>query len=151
MAKHNKNVKGNLNQVYKKQIPDQDNSTDKKKLVWDLNSIDKNGKFSFDTSRDDFSCDKVLNFMLSAGNRTWFEIKTETHGKKNKSKNHFLDYESLSSEAKDRIRVLDLNDKTDSIFSLRIENLIRIIGIREGEKFVVKWYDPKHEFYPVGK
>lgn len=135
----------------KKQIPNESESTDRKKLVWDLNSVDKNGLFCFDTSRKDFSCEKVLNFMLTAGNRTWYEIKTETHDKSGKSKNHFLSYNSITQRGKERISALSLDEQTDSIFSLRLDNKIRIIGIRDGEKFIVKWYDPNHEFSMVTK
>ena len=45
-------------------------------------------------------------------------------------------------------RELRLNEDTDRIFSFAFTNSLRIIGLREAEKFYVIWYDAYHEFYP---
>ena len=57
-----------------------------------------------------------------------------------------MDYDSLSKEARDRITALVLEEDTDRIFSFAFQNRLRIIGLRENEKFHVKWYDPGHRF-----
>jgi hypothetical protein len=60
----------------------------------------------------------------------------------------------LGREARERIAALRLDDpyddKTDRIFSMRLGGRVRIIGLRDGERFIVKWFDPNHEFAPSG-
>ena len=77
---------------------------------------------------------------------TWAEIKRQTHDG-SKSKNHFLDTDGMSDDARKRIEALKLEDSTDQIFSFALENKIRIIGLRNDEFFHVIWFDPLHEFY----
>ena len=126
-------------------------STDNEKIVWMFDMIDRNGKFAFDVCRDDFNHQCVLSKLIDYGNMSWSEIKKQTHDKDNKSKHHFLDIEKLSDEAGKRISALKYDDKTDAIFSLAFTNTLRIIGIREEEKFHIVWYDPFHEFCPSHK
>ena len=52
-------------------------------------------------------------------------------------------------DAKDRIKAKHLGEHTDAIFSFALQNLIRIIGIRDSAFFHVVRYDPRHEFYPT--
>lgn len=82
---------------------------------------------------------------------SWSEIDHQTHDAKGKGKHHFLSAEGLSKQAKERIKAKRLEDQTDAIYSLALQNVIRIIGVREGATFYVVWYDPKHEFYPSKK
>ena len=78
---------------------------------------------------------------------TWREILQQTHDG-GKSKHHFLRYESLSGEAQMRLQSKKLEEASDSIFSFALTNLLRIIGIRDKEKFHVLWYDPEHKVCP---
>ena len=76
---------------------------------------------------------------------TWTEISRQTHDN-GKSKHHFLDEDSLSDDAIERIRKKHLEDKVDSIFSFALNNKVRIIGVRDGAEFQVIWYDANHVF-----
>lgn len=79
---------------------------------------------------------------------TWAEIRRQTHDA-GKSKHHFLtEVDGFSYEALERINKLRLTEDTDRIFSFAFTNLLRIIGLREAEKFYVIWYDAYHQFYP---
>lgn len=126
------------------------NPTNSKKMVWIFDSVDKAGMFNFDPLRDDMDSKKILTKVIEYSDRTWQEVMSETHDR-SKSKNHFLDYDGICSEAQQRIRSLHLEEDIDCLFSLRIENKIRIIGFRKEERFIVKWYDPEHQFYPISR
>ena len=92
--------------------------------------------------------------MIDYSNMTWIQVKQQTHDKSNKSKNHFLGYDTLSKEAKERVEFIRKNDDDDletRIFSFSFNNLIRVIGIVDSDIFHVVWYDPNHKFCPVTK
>lgn len=147
-AKHNKTV---ANQPYerKKQVVAQTRySTDSMVVAWCFDRIDRNGKFAFDINRSDFDAQKIMDKIISYGSMSWNSVKKQTHDKKAKSKHHYLSVSGLSPEAYDRALLLVRDEDMDSIFSFAFTNTLRIIGIRENEKFHVIWYDPYHEFYP---
>lgn len=139
-----KKVKG-AEQRHGKRVTKPAFSTDGKRILFDFGSVDVEGLFRFIPSRDDFEAAKILSAVLDFSRQTWAELRKATHND-GKSKHHFLDAGSISAEGKDRIKALQLDDFTDAIFSLRINGRMRIIGIREGEKLIVKWYDPQHQF-----
>ena len=126
-------------------------STDSQTPIWVFDQLDKDGLFRFDLNRSDFNHKEFLDKMISYSNISWIEIKKQTHDQKNKSKHHFLDYDSLSAEAKDRIKRLNLEEDTDRIFSFALQNKLRIIGLRDDEFFHVIWYDPEHNFCPSNR
>ena len=119
--------------------------------VWIFTKVDVSGKFAFDVSRHDFDSRYVLGKIIEYSRMKWSEIRRHTHGEKNKSKHHFLEYGSLSSEAMERIDAKHLHDDTDAIFSFAFGGKVRVIGIRKDEKFYPVWYDPNHEFCPSSK
>jgi len=119
--------------------------------IWVFNSVDRDGEFRFDVNRDDMCHKDVLDKIIHYNARTWADILTETYGDSNKSKHHVLPYEHLSKGAKDRITKLGLDDECDSIFSMRLNNITRILGFRYGQFFIVKWFDPNHGFCPSNK
>ena len=125
-------------------------TSNKEKSLWMFDEIDRDGVFRFDINREEFKHKEFMDKMISYSNMTWDEIISQTHDD-NKSKNHTLDYDSLSKEAKERILTLKLEQDTDRIFSFALGNKLRVIGLRENEKFHVKWYDPEHKFCPSNK
>ena len=64
--------------------------------------------------------------------------------------NHFLSTNSLSKDALKRIKTKELEESTDYIFSFALNNLARVIGIRnpDSPEFEVIWYDAEHKFAP---
>lgn len=125
-------------------------STDHLRSVWVFTDIDKGGKFAFDVSRDDFHHKDVMEKLIEYSKMTWRDIKNHTHDK-GKSKHHYLSYQSLSKDARDRFNAKKLEEDSDALFSFALNNTLRIVGIREGEKFKVLWYDPGHEVCPSHK
>ena len=122
-----------------------------KKMIWVFDSVDRDGEFRFMPDREDMNAKDVLDKIIAYSCRTWQEVLQETHDRGGKSKNHYLDYDKISAEGKERIAKLQLEEDTDAVFSLRISNLERIIGIRHDEKFIVKWFDPRHRFCPSSR
>lgn len=43
------------------------------------------------------------------------------------------------------------HNNNSTIYSFAFNNILRIIGIRDREKFYVLWYDAYHEVYPSSK
>ena len=123
-------------------------------MVWVFNRAVINGKFSFSPNRSDMNTVEILSTIMEYNKKTWPEVENELHGSKNrKTKHHFIgeSYDSFSKTAKEEVdRFLDEQD-LDRLFSFRIDGKTRVLGIREGEKFFVMWFDPNHEFYPVQK
>ena len=120
-------------------------STDGERIVFDFGNVDRDGRFCFDPHRPDFNAEVVLAELIGVSGQTWSQLKQATHNN-GKSKHHFLSEDSLSTEAKSRINALGLRESTDSIFSLRLNGKMRVLGLRDHGKFIVKWYDPEHEF-----
>lgn len=125
-------------------------SNDNQCIIWVFTKIDNDGPFKFSAKRDDFNSELILDKIINYSNMTWQQILRQTHDN-GKSKNHNLDYKGLSAKAKDRIKAKRLDDYTECLYSIALNNLIRVVGIREEEKFYVLWYDPKHEVYPSHK
>ena len=112
-----------------------------------FDKIDRSGNYAFDVNREDFDHKEVLGKMVDYSSMTWGEVKRQTHDD-GKSKHHFLTPGSLSKGAVERLKAKDLEEFSDYIFSFALQNKIRIVGIRNGEKFHVLWYDPNHEICP---
>ena len=112
-----------------------------------FDKIDRSGNYAFDVNREDFDHKEVLWKMVDYSSMTWGEVKRQTHDD-GKSKHHFLTPGSLSIGAVERLKAKDLEEFSDYIFSFALQNKIRIVGIRNGEKFHVLWYDPNHEICP---
>ncbi|MDR2615171.1 MAG: hypothetical protein LBC28_01185 [Oscillospiraceae bacterium] len=122
-------------------------STDNLLMVWRFDSIDRDGCFRFDVSREDFNAEFILEKIIEYSRREWIRIKSDTHDN-NRSKHHYIRHAELSAEAWERIRAKRLDDHLDGLFSLALDNKIRVLGIREREFFRVIWYDPEHRFCP---
>lgn len=132
----------------KRTIKEKGYSSDSKKVVWQFDMIDRNGKFAFDVNRDGFKHKVFLEKLIDYSSMTWTEVKKQTHDN-GKSKHHFLS--SLSNEATERLKNRQLEEYEDSIFSFALENKLRVVGIRKNEDFHVLWYDPEHEICPSKK
>lgn len=86
----------------------------------------------------------VLNGLKSYENCTWQEIIMMTHDKKGKTKNHTVKLEGLTKEAIKRLNAIKSDDIAE-VFSLRFNNLFRVIGIRDEAILYILWIDPEHK------
>ena len=147
MPQRNKKIAGTKKRC-PKQVSSPKYSTDNEKIIWRFDRLDKDGPFAFDLLRKDFKHQEVLGKIIEYSNMTWDSVKKQTHDKK--SKHHYLE-SGFSASALQRIKVKLSEDEQDSIFSFALQNKLRLIGIREQEKFHVIWYDPEHQFCPSKK
>lgn len=146
-----KTKKGNQPAQYKKSTTKL-NSTDSQQPIWDFSNIDNDGVFAFKLDREDMDSAFLLDKLLQYSKMTWRDIKSATHDKKGKSKNHVLDYKGISKAGKERIDAKHIEPEDyDIIFSFALENRERLIGLKRNRVFQIIWYDSQHEFYPSKK
>lgn len=125
-------------------------SYDRERPVWIFTEIDRSGEFAFDMHRIDKDSYEILDKIINYSSMTWGEIQRQTHDDK-RSKHHYLSPDTLSETARKRLIAKRLEDRSDDIFSFAFNNLLRIVGYRDKEKFYVLWYDPNHEVCPSSK
>lgn len=118
--------------------------------AWAFDKIDRNGKFAFCIDRADFDLREVLEKMISYSSMTWGDMRRQTHDDR-KSKHHFLDIRDLSKEALERLEAMRLEEYSEQLYSIALQNTLRIVGLRDRDRFHVLWYDPHHEVCPSTK
>ena len=84
---------------------------------------------------------KLANFE----SMTWNQILID--GKK---KNHAIQINQLSAEARRRLTELRLDD-IDELVSLGLSGKQRIFGIRDRDVLMLLWWDPNHRVCPARK
>lgn len=129
-------------------VIDNRKSYDTHKPIWMFDMIDRDGEYAFDIGRQDFNAKEVLNKIISYSTMTWAEINRQTHDN-GKSKHHYLDCNRLSDIAKERLKRRCLDEHSDALYSFAFQNKMRVVGIKEQDKFHVLWYDPQHGVYPT--
>lgn len=97
----------------------------------------------------DFFYSKIYPKLREFEEMTWNNIAQITHGKKNKTNNHFVPIKDLIREARVRLEEIGYSEETE-IYSLRLGGTIRIYGFRRKNYLDIIWVDPAHEIYPVG-
>ncbi|MBR1647097.1 MAG: hypothetical protein IJ685_10015 [Selenomonadaceae bacterium] len=113
------------------------------RIIWSFSDVDRDGKFAFNPKEID--CQKLLEKLIDFSSMKWSELVPMDGGK---SPHHRLSPQALSAEAKARIKAKGLEEESDAIFSFRLSNKERLIGIRNGVIFKAIWYDANHEFAP---
>ncbi|MBA3722272.1 MAG: hypothetical protein H0W88_07715 [Parachlamydiaceae bacterium] len=87
-----------------------------------------------------------LKFVNSIEKLTWSEIKATAGGKSHGTNHHSLEIANFAKIAQKRLQELNLDRIAgDTLFSLRINNLTRVYGVREEEFFRPIWHDPFHD------
>ena len=78
----------------------------------------------------------------------WEKILHDGGGRgRGHTRHHEINGEKLCRDAQKRIT--ELHYLTDTMFSISCGSVLRIWGIRSGDKLEVLWIDPKHEVYPI--
>lgn len=118
-------------------------SYDKKKPSWRFARFDSDcADWGLDTLKKEI--ENVLDCLRSYEDCTWQLIKTMTHGKKGKTKNHYVSRDGLTKKGRKRLNDIQ-NDDVEEVFSLRYNGLFRIIGLLRGDILYILWIDPNHE------
>ena len=61
-----------------------------------------------------------------------------------KTKNNSVDIDGLTPAAKARLNQIKIDD-IEEVFSMRFNNLFRVIGIRDGAVLYILWIDSYHK------
>mgnify|MGYP000232836672 CR=1 FL=1 len=97
-----------------------------------------------------------LKFIHALEKQTWAEIKLAAGGRGHGTNHHPLEITKFNKIAQKRLHELNLDTIIgDTLFSLRLNSLTRIYGVRNEEYFRPIWHDPHHDqpenaAYPVG-
>jgi hypothetical protein len=88
----------------------------------------------------------LRNALAGLEGLTWSAIKQAVGGRGTSggTNHHSLDVRQICARAYKRLEELKLED-IDAVFSLRINNILRIYGIRDGRVFRLLWYDCHHD------
>ncbi len=96
-----------------------------------------------------------LKFIQAMEKQTWAEIKMAAGGRRRGTNHHPLEINKFNTLAQKRLKELNLYDIVgDSLFSLRMNNVTRLYGVREEAFFRPIWHDPHHDHpkkaaYPI--
>lgn len=114
--------------------------------TWKFEQIEIDGDFSLNKCSD-LTIRKIILALKGLEGMTWHDIAFATHDSKNKSKHHSINLEKLTKDGK-RAYSKKFNDETrpEELFSIALNNLMRLLGYREGSSFYVIWIDPNHDF-----
>jgi hypothetical protein len=85
----------------------------------------------------------ILAHLVSFEGLTWAHLKSQAGGRRQGTNHHSLDTDDFCKAAKDRLKHLNLDD-FETLFSLRINQTLRLYGIRDGRVLQIIWHDPHH-------
>lgn len=86
---------------------------------------------------------EIIKSLHGFEKMTWNQIKQAAGGRSSGTNSHSLPIDGFSKEAKKRLEQLKLDDN-DELFSLRLNNTLRLYGIRDGRVLRFIWRDPHH-------
>jgi hypothetical protein len=112
--------------------------------VWRLGLFDWDGPWGLRACEESNYRKHIEEHLKHFESMTWDEIQKASGGKGlGKGNNsHHVEVDKLSKDAQKRLRAAGVN--TDTVFSLRCENCVRIYGVRQGACLSILWLDPYH-------
>jgi len=112
---------------------------------WGFKHLDRDGAFGWKTIGKENWENRVLPTLCDFERMTWSQIEQAAGGRSAGTNHHSLAVpDDITKEAIDRLIELKL-ENVPQLYSLRLTNLIRIIGIRDNDTFNLLWYDPEHK------
>lgn len=90
--------------------------------------------------------DEIISKLKHYEEITWNEVESASGGKAqgNGSNNHFLTPDNLTKDALKILHGTSILRDYDKVFSLRLKNIERLIGVVEGAVFYILYYDGHH-------
>lgn len=110
--------------------------------VWRFQSFDWDGPWGVAACGDCHWRKHIEQHLANIETMTWAEIMRAAGGRGHGNNSHPLDREKFSAAAQKRLD--DNRIYSDVFFSLRLENSVRIYGVREGACLRIIWIDPYH-------
>lgn len=122
-------------------------------MEWSRDEVDIEGSWSWGprSCLDDAWAELLHPFLVEYAKKTWFQIGAErTKGKRNTRVPKHLAYsiKSICDEAYARLVDLEKDD-VDEVFRFRLSGKQRLYGITREHMFMVLWWDPDHNVYPM--
>ena len=139
-------------EVRTKENPD---STDQLTPAWQFHRCDReHSLWGWEKLPNEEFIKIIKDHLHSFENMTWVTIKQASGGRKNGTNSHPLPIEGFAKDAIKRLQELKLDDIAE-LFSLRLNNTVRLYGIKDGRVLRFIWHDPHHGTkngaYPTSK
>lgn len=113
---------------------------DPKKVFWSLSIYDASIQFP-EAGIPQLYFSEIADHLKNCETRTWLDIDRNRH------RDHPIDKNKLAKFARERLISLGQDD-VDELWSIHINGLMRIWGIRDQSLFKILWVDPQHEVCP---
>lgn len=124
-------------------IKEQPYSTDKETPAWQFNRCDREHDLWGWQKLPDEKQIEIIKLLCSYERMTWADLRKQVGGRGHGTNHHPLPVSSFTKKARDRLQELKLDDYPD-LFSLRLQNTVRLYGIKDGRVLKFIWYDPYH-------
>jgi hypothetical protein len=112
-------------------------SVNTSKPSWAFYRCDKEGRWAFTQDRlQIIFWNKILPRLKDLEQQRWCDFSGP------KKESHFVATSTLNDCAQKRLEELGIVE--DEIFSLRLENRMRIYGLRPKSTLIILWYDENH-------
>lgn len=116
---------------------------DQNKVFWSFSIYDSLINFPGIGTRD-FSFSVIANYFCDCEKRTWADIE------RNHKRDHSIEISKLAKFARERLVEIQQDD-IDHLWSIHVNGLFRIWGIRDHSLLKVIWLDPNHKICPSNK
>ena len=113
-----------------------------KNPVWRFSSFDWDGTWGILACADKNWRKHIQSHLAAFETMTWAQIELTGGGRSHGTNSHYLPRSKLTKVARDRLEERKIYG--DNFFSLRLENTVRIYGIREDNCLRIIWFDPFH-------
>lgn len=108
--------------------------------VWSIQGLDRDGPWGWEKiSKTELL--EVVDRLRHLETMTWSEIsKVRSCG--------YIPISKLCSRAQEHL-IEAKKDDADFLYKIRVNTRARIWGVRQGQKFLILWWDPEHTVYPI--
>ena len=128
-------------EVRTKENPD---STDQLTPAWQFHRCDReHALWGWEKLPNEEFIKIIKDHLHGFENMTWVTIKQASGGRKSGTNSHPLPIEGFAKDAIKRLQDLKLDDISE-LFSLRLNNTLRLYGIKDGRVLRFIWHDPHH-------
>lgn len=110
--------------------------------VWRFASFDWDGPWGIAACLTKDWRKHVESHLASIESMTWAVIEGAAGGKSQGTNSHAMHRGQFCKAARDRLAAI--NNLSDAFFSLRLENTVRIYGMRDDHCLRILWFDPYH-------
>ena len=114
---------------------------------WFMNDSGKEESLNWNI-KDDSHVAKIVERMKGLEGLGWKKLIND------RKNHHFVPVKNMSEKAYKRWNEIYWEKRRSdatSLFSLKIDSVKRLFGVKEGGVFIVIWYDPYHQICPSAK